>query len=198
MRKVCLRLPALFAVSLSVAFAAPANWTGKYALCGGHNQLLSHGHIDLGVRATSANPVLDRAFLRAMDFWAGVLDMTWHEADSGDCAVELVDGAKNLFDVPGVAARSQYPDRPGFEGWVAFNPASKLTEQQMFVISVHEIGHLLGLPHNPSGSSVMYFFTLDESVWLDSADLAALAAHHKLRSTMFESGRLVSQRLPTP
>jgi hypothetical protein len=67
----------------------------------------------------------------------------------------------------------------------------------MFVISVHEIGHLLGLPHNPSGSSVMYFFTLDESVWLDSADLSALAAHHKLRSTMFESGRLVDRRLPT-
>ncbi len=198
MWKVCLRLLALIAVSLSAALATPANWTGKYAPCGRHNQLLSHGHVDLGVRAASANPVLDRAFFRAMDFWAGVLDMTWHESGSGDCAVELVDGAKSLFDVPGVAARSQYPDRADFEGWVAFNPASKLTAQQMFVISVHEIGHLLGLPHNPSGSSVMYFFTLDESVWLDSADLTALAARHKLRSSIFESGRLVSQRLPTP
>ncbi|HVW12024.1 MAG TPA: matrixin family metalloprotease [Bryobacteraceae bacterium] len=198
MKKLCLRLLALFAVSLSAALATPANWTGEYAPCDRHNQLLSHDHIDLGVRATSANPLLDRAFLHAMDFWAGVLDMTWHEADSSDCAVELVDGAKSLFETPGVAARSQYPDRADFEGWVAFNPASKLTEQQMFVISVHEIGHLLGLPHNPSGSSVMYFFTLDESVWLDSADLSALAARHKLRSTMFESGRLVSHRLPTP
>ena len=197
MRKYLWLLP-LFAAGLSAGVAAPANWTGKYAPCDGHDKLLSHNHIDLGVRVASANQVLDRAFLRAMDFWAGVLDMSWHEAGSGECAVELVDGAKSLFDTPGVAARSQYPDRAGFEGWVAFNPASKLTEPQMFVISVHEIGHLLGLPHNPSGSSVMYFFTLDESVWLDSADLSALAARHKLRPALFESGRLVSRRLPTP
>lgn len=198
MRKLCLRLLALFAVSLSAAVATPSNWTGRYAPCGGHDKLLSHNHIDLGVRVSSANPVLDRAFLRAMDFWAGVIDMNWHQVSSEDCAIELVDGAKSLFDTPGVAARSQYPDRADFEGWVAFNPASKLTEQQMFVISVHEIGHLLGLPHNPNGSSVMYFFTLDESVWLDSADLKALAARHKLRPALFESGSLVSRRLPTP
>lgn len=141
--------------------------------------------------------MLDRAFLRAMDFWAAVLDMNWHEVSSTDCAVELVDGAKRLLDTPGVAARSQYPDRADFEGWVAFKPASKLTEQQMFVISVHEIGHLLGLAHNPNGSSVMYFFTLDESVWLDSADLKALAARHKLRPTLVQSARLISRRLPT-
>lgn len=197
MRKSCLRLLALFAVSFSAALATPSNWTGKYAPCDRHDQLLSHNHIDLGVRLSSANPALDRAFRRAMDFWAGVLDMSWHEVESADCAVELVDGAKTLFDTPGVAARSQYPDRAHFEGWVAFNPASKLTEQQMFVISVHEIGHLLGLPHNPNGSSVMYFFTLDESVWLDSTDLKALAARHKLRPALFESGRLMSRRLPT-
>ena len=68
----------------------------------------------LVARVSSANPVLDRAFLHAMDFWTGVLDMSWHEVSSGDCAVELVDGAKSLFDTPGVAARSQYPDRAGF------------------------------------------------------------------------------------
>jgi hypothetical protein len=197
MRKSCLGLLTLFAASLSVASATPSNWTGKYAPCDSHAKLLSRNHIDLGVRVSSANPVLDRAFLRAMDFWSGVLDMSWHEVESSDCAIELVDGAKSLFDTPGVAARSQYPDRADFEGWVAFNPASKLTEQQMFVISVHEIGHLLGLPHNPNGSSVMYFFTLDESVWLDSADLKALAVRHKLRPGLFQSGRLVSRRLPT-
>jgi hypothetical protein len=68
----------------------------------------------------------------------------------------------------------------------------------MFLISVHEIGHLLGLSRNPDGSSVMYFFTLDESVWLDPADLKVLAARHKPRPALFESGRLVGRRLPTP
>ena len=68
------------------------------------------------------------------------------------------------------------------QGWVAFNPGSKLTEYEMFTISVHEIGHLLGLPHNPSGSSLMFSFALDDSVSLNAADLDALAGRHKLRA----------------
>lgn len=186
----CVRWLALLAFSFGVARAAPQpNWSGKYAPCERHAELLSRGHVDLGVRISSANPVLGRAFLRAMDFWSEVLDIDWHEVNSDECAVELVDGQKSLFDTPGVAARAQMPDRAAFQGWVAFNPASKLTEQQMFAISVHEIGHLLGLPHSSNGESVMYFFTLDESVWLDSGDLCALAAKHKLRDSILPGSR---------
>jgi hypothetical protein len=43
----------------------------------------------------------------------------------------------------------------------------------MFLTSVHEIGHLPGLPHNPSGSSVMFYLELDDAVLLDAADLDA-------------------------
>ena len=64
-----------------------------------------------------------------------------------------------------MAARSQFPDRPAFQGWIAFNPGSKLTQDEMFVVSVHEIGHLLGLPHNPSGSSMMYFPPTAAAKW---------------------------------
>ena len=65
----------------------------------------------------------------------------------------------------------------------------------MFVISVHEISHLLGLPHNPSGSSVMFFLDLDDSVPLDAADLAALASRHKMRAGISEKGGLTSARI---
>ena len=83
-----------------------------------------------------------------------------------------------------MSARSQFPDRPGFEGWIALNPRLKLTKQEMFLDSVHEIGHLLGLPHNSSELSVMYAFELDKAAALDAADLDALAARHKLRSDL--------------
>ena len=158
------------------------NWSGQYAPCNRHPELLNHGHVNLGVRISTANPELARQFERAMEFWKGVLDLDWHEEDSDKCSVQVLDGEPDLFDASGIAARSQFPDRPEFQGWVAFNPGTKLTEHEMFIVSVHEIGHLLGLAHNPSGSSVMYFFRLDGPETLDASDLNALADRHKLRS----------------
>jgi hypothetical protein len=55
-----------------------------------------------------------------------------------------VDGTPDLFNTAGMAARSQFPDRSAFQGWIAFNPGSKLTEHDMFMVWVREIGHLLG------------------------------------------------------
>jgi hypothetical protein len=56
-----------------------------------------------------------------------------------------------------------------------------LTPTEMHYGSVHEIGHLLGLKHNPSATSVMYGEENDRPEWLDAADIISLAAHHKLR-----------------
>lgn len=170
------------AASLGPAPAPPPNWSGQYSPCNRHLDLLKRSHVDLGVRISTSNPALGAQFEQAMRFWSGVVDLDWHAVDdTQDCAIQLVDGTPGLFDNSATAARSQFPDRPAFQGWVAFNPDSRLTEHEMFVISVHEIGHLLGLPHNPSGSSVMYFFDLEGSPSLDAADLNELADRHKLR-----------------
>jgi hypothetical protein len=169
------------------ATAAPPNWDGEYPPCDHHTDLMIREHTDLGVRISTSNQALARQFARAMDFWAEVLDIDWHEVHTQDCSIEVLDGAAELFDSDAIAARAQSPDRSAFQGWIAFNPASRLTARELFVVSVHEIGHLLGLPHNPSGSSVMFFLNLDDSVSLDATDLTALAARHKLR-TMTSDG----------
>jgi len=178
-----------------IAEALPPNWSGQYPPCDRHPDLLNREHTDLGVRFSTSNKTLTQQFARAMDFWSEVLDLDWHKVDTEACSIEVVDGASELFASSATTARAQFPDCPAFQGWIAFNPASRLTEHDLFLISVHEIGHLLGLRHNPSGSSIIFFLELDDSVSLDATDLAALAARHKLRSGAFENSRVTNARV---
>src|ERR1700722_18831720 len=109
-----------------IADAEPSNWSGHYAPCNNHADLLSRQHVDLAVRISTTNPLLAQPFSRAMDFWSGVLDLEWHEVSSEDCAIQLVDGTPALFNFcTCLTARSQIPDRPDFQGWIAFNPRFK-------------------------------------------------------------------------
>src|ERR1700733_14642602 len=64
--------------SLPTATAIPANWTGKYAPCERHDDLLGHHHLDLAVRISTANAVLAEQFENALDFWSAILDLNGH------------------------------------------------------------------------------------------------------------------------
>jgi len=89
------------------------------------------------------------------------------------------------------------PDRRDFQGWIAFNPGLALSEIEMYRISMHEIGHMLGLQHSSSAMSVMYGFDLEGQEWLSPTDLAALATHHKLRiATLDKSVKLTRPNDP--
>jgi Matrixin len=168
----------------ALANAEPlANWTANYPTCRRHTELLKHGPMSLGVRLSTSNPLLAREFKSALDFWATVLDLDWHEDNSENCSIEVVDGQRDLFEPEpeNMAARSQFPDRRGFQGWIVFNPAVALNRTELYRISVHEIGHMLGLRHSSNTLSLMYGLDLDCSESLDEMDLAALAARHKLR-----------------
>jgi hypothetical protein len=171
------------------------NWTGSYAPCNNHQDLLKREHVDLGVRISTADPVLAQQFQKALDFWKGILNIDWHEVNSQDCSLQLVDGTPSLFNwCACMSARSQLPDRADFEGWIAFNPRLKLSKQEMFLDSVHEIGHLLGLAHNPSDTSVMFFFGLDKTASVDIADLDALALKHTLRPGIRKAVPVIAPR----
>ena len=117
----------------------PGAWTGNYLPCDRHTELLKHESMDLGVRFSMLNGVLEAEFARAMNFWATILDMEWHREDSRDCAIQIVDGYPGLFK-SAEAARAQFPGTRSFQGWIAFNPRSFLPASELFVIAVHELG----------------------------------------------------------
>jgi hypothetical protein len=165
----------------------PGAWTGPYSPCDGHAEVLKREPMNLGVRFSTSNPALKAEFARAMSFWASIVEMNWHEEDSRACAIQTVDGDPGLFR-PGEVARAQFPGLPAYQGWIAFNPRVSLPANELFLTAVHELGHLLGLPHSSNASSVMYFLALDGPVFLDRADLAALAARHRLRAVAGAGG----------
>ena len=156
MRLICLWL----LVCISVAEGETlANWSSNYPPCNRHSELLRQGHMDLGVRVATANSSLAEQFRHAMDFWASILDLDWHEDDTQNCSIQVVDGERELFQPAAIAARSHLPDRLDFQGWIAFNPAQMLSKIEFYRIAVHEIGHMLGLQHNSNAMSVM------DSMW---------------------------------
>lgn len=177
---MCIALLCLTGYASLQAAERPGQWTGDYLPCGGHDDLRKAGAMSLGVRFATADRKLKIEFSRAMDFWASILEMEWHEDDGPGCAIQVVDGDPGMFP-PATAARAQFPSAPSFQGWIAFNPGMKSTTGGLFVTAVHEIGHLLGLPHSSNASSVMYFLSLDGPSFLDRADLGALVERHKLR-----------------
>jgi hypothetical protein len=193
------------------AGSRPGDWSGPYPPCDRHSELTKKDHMDLGVRFYTSDPELRAAIAQAMDFWAAVLDLSWHEEDSRNCAMQVVDGHGGLFK-PAEVARSQFPGRRTFQGWIAFNPKAELTLSEKYSIAVHEVGHVLGLPHNPSARSVMYYLRLDGLLLVDAADLAMLSARHRLRGSSdtprvvpassapsWSDARIVaSKRRPTP
>lgn len=159
-----------------------SNWGGHFPPCERSSELLKHGHMEVGVFFNTSNQVVATEFRRAMDFWSDVLDMTWHEVNTGSCSIQVVDGTPALFKDQMTAARSQFTDLAKFHGWIAFNPRCPLNEVETYLTAIHEIGHMLGLEHSSNPKSVMFFLDPESPPVLDGADLAFLASRHKLRT----------------
>jgi len=166
--------------ALCFADQRTTNWTGHYTACNQHAELLKHSAMDVGVKFSTSNRELEQQFRLALSFWAEVLEMRWHEDNSPSCSLQLVDGTPEILK-SSVVARSQFTDWDNFQGWIAFNPSAPLNRTEMYLTAVHEIGHMLGLKHNPNSRSVMYYLDLEGPEYLDAADMALLASRHKIR-----------------
>jgi hypothetical protein len=185
---------ALLTASLGLLADPPRiNWTGNFAPCDSHTELLKRDSMRLGVRLSTSNPAVAREFKRAMDFWTKIVDMSWYEDRTSSCSLEVVDGTPTILQ-HAVVARAQFAEWQNFEGWIAFDPRAPLTRTEMYLTAVHEIGHMLGLRHNPSPNSVMYYIDLEGPEVLDAYDLKSLAAHHALRLDVSQAPIPVSSR----
>jgi hypothetical protein len=136
--------------------------------------------MELGVRFDAVSPILREQFGHAMDFWARVLDMDWHPDDTSNCAIRVAEGPPENFALDDVAQADSL-ELDTFGGEISFNPAVSMESSELYLISIHEIGHLFGLEHNPSAKSVMYFIEVEGPQTLDETDIAAVAVRHKLR-----------------
>ena len=162
----------------------PTNWDSPDAPCAQYDKLRSRALGNIGVRI-DVNRAWANAFRQAFKFWNSVLMVNFHEERGLDaCSIRIINGSPGILNHV-TLARSQLTGWVHFRGKIAVNPrsAKELNGAAIYAIAVHELGHMLGLKHNPSGRSIMYFLNADGSEYLDQQDILELSAHHELRPT---------------
>ncbi len=160
-----------------------SNWTTADAPCAKYNDLRNPVLGDIGVKIDVAEPWAD-GFRRALGFWNTVLAANFHEETNlNACAIRIVNAGPDVV-TNAIVARSQLTEWDNFRGKIAVSQrAAKIMScAEMYATAIHEFGHMLGLKHNASSHSFMYFLNVNGSEVLDQKDIMALSKCHKLRA----------------
>lgn len=171
---------ALLAASLLLA---PASALG----CNQARLLANKGHLDLGVRL-SGNSQFRQAETDALNYYAGILDMTWHEDYTDACSIEFRP-VEHIRSAGGdVVAIAYQPRLKYFDGVVYYHYTNGYDKTAVFT---HELGHLFGLEHNreDDGSVMSARNPGQSSGKLDSYDLKELGKLHATRMLLIAKGK---------
>jgi hypothetical protein len=180
-----------------------ANWTSTEVPCANYDDLRNPVRGDIGVKIDATDPWAE-GFRRAFTFWNTVLAANFYEeTDLDACAVRIVNAGPEIV-TKAIAARSQLTDRDNFRGKVAVNREAPkaMSNGALYGVAVHEVGHLLGLNHNASSQSIMYFLNVNGTEVLDRKDLLDLSTRHKLRAGAVPAAclpiKVIQIAVPTP
>ena len=171
-----------------------SNWTTPDLPCAKFEDLRKPIIGSAGVRIDAAEPWPD-GFRQALRFWNTVLNANFHEeADLNACSVRIIEGGPSILK-SAIAARSQVTDRANFQGKIAVSQvvSKEMNSAEIYATAVHELGHMLGLKHNESSRSVMYFLNVDGTEVLDRQDILELSRRHELRPEVLEKSILPIQ-----
>ena len=147
--------------------------------CENAASLKSPRHLYLGVRFSTPDPRIIEQTSRALNRWSEIADLAWHREDSDACSIEIEERAS--------IGINEIAEANAERGSIIFAGTGELSATELFITAFHEIGHLLGLQHNPSPRSVMYWIDIRGDEVLDQSDMRALAATHALRGTCAEA-----------
>jgi hypothetical protein len=168
-----------------------SNWMSADAPCAKYDDLRNPVLGNIGVKIDATEPWAN-GFRRALSFWNTVLAANFHEETNFNaCAVRIINGGPDILN-NAIVARSQLTELDNFRGKIAVSPraAKAMSSAELYGVAVHEFGHMLGLKHNASSQSVMFYLDIDGTEVLDSKDIVDLSTHHKLRPTIVSTGFL--------
>jgi hypothetical protein len=151
---------------------------------------------EIGVKIDATGPWADE-FRRSFSFWNTVLAANFHEETNLDsCAIRIVNAGPDILN-NSMVARAQLTDRSSFRGKIVVSPeaAKAMSSAAIYGTAVHELGHMLGLKHNASSQSVMYFLNVNGTEVLDSKDILDLSTRHMLRAAALPTGISIDQAL---